>query len=199
MLQGILTKMDKFVILDRDGVLNHNAPAEHTYIHRLKDFKIFDYVPSCIKRLNDYGYSVVVITNQSAIAKGILKREDLKKMHELLLKKAERGGGKISRIYFCPHNTEDHCSCRKPKSGMLLRAARDFDFKLNESFYVGDAYEDVILAKRNKCRMIFILSNRGRWQIKKKEEWEYAPDYIVQDLRGAVDIIVNGVKNENTD
>ncbi len=101
------------------------------------------------------GFRVVVLTNQSVVGKGIIDERRLKEIHMVLFKQVEEAGGRIDRIYFCPHRPEDDCFCRKPKTGLFNKAASDLGINLIATYYIGDKESDIIAARSAGCMAAF--------------------------------------------
>jgi len=179
---------NKAVFLDRDGVLNKKAP-KHDYVKKWKEFRFLPNVAEAIRILNKK-FLVIIVSNQRGIARGMMSKEDVELIDEKMSKELEKKNARIDGIYFCPHNIEDNCNCRKPKPGMLLRAANDFKINLTESYMVGDDFADVEAGKRAGCETILISSSQKNISRQLKEEKIY-PDYIISDLLEATKTIID--------
>lgn len=140
--------MHKAVFLDRDGTIARDVP----YCSRPEDFELLPGVAEGIKELNKHGFKVVVITNQSGIARGYFTEEMLARIHDKMLKELAQQGAQVDAIYYCPHHPDDNCNCRKPKPEMVFKAALDLDIDLSQSYVIGDNEMDVELARRASCR-----------------------------------------------
>jgi D-sedoheptulose 7-phosphate isomerase len=138
----------KAVFIDRDDTVAKDVP----YCSRPEDLKLFPGVGSSIKRLNDAGYLVILVTNQSGVARGLFTLETLGKIHEKLRTDIAVDGGKLDAIYFCPHHPDEKCACRKPQLGLLHQATQDFDIDIAGSFVIGDSEHDVEMGRRAGCR-----------------------------------------------
>jgi D-glycero-D-manno-heptose 1,7-bisphosphate phosphatase len=154
--------MHTAVFLDRDGVLNHNR-ADY-----VKSWDEFIFLPGVLDALADLAqtpYKVILLTNQSAIGRGLMTGSMLASIHRNILSVVSHHGGRIDGIYFCPHSPKDNCSCRKPKPGMLLTAAQDHEIDLSRSFLVGDAFTDIKAAMLAGCQPILVLTGREKEQM----------------------------------
>lgn len=175
--------MNKAVFLDRDGVINRKAP-EGEYIVRWDDFEILPGVVEAIRTLNQSGYHVIIVTNQRAVAQKKITIAELEKMHGKLIATLAERGGRIDRIYFCPHDLGASCDCRKPKAGMLLRALKEFEIDPRESWMVGDSPVDIEAGKSAACRTALIgASPNGN-------DSGAGADILAGDLRQAVALIL---------
>jgi D-glycero-D-manno-heptose 1,7-bisphosphate phosphatase len=127
--------------LDRDGVLNRDSG----YVWRREDFIWMPGAQRAVKRLNDVGYLVFVVTNQSGVARGLYKPEDVEALHRWVNGELGKSGAHIDAFYYCPHHpdVEQNCDCRKPAPGMLLRAMREFPVDRGLSFMIGDKQIDM--------------------------------------------------------
>jgi D-glycero-D-manno-heptose 1,7-bisphosphate phosphatase len=143
--------LTRAVFLDRDGVINRNAP-EGQYVTSWEDFHILPGVVEGIALLNREGFSVIVVTNQRCVAKGLITEAELEKMHQRMSEFLARAGATINAIYYCPHETESSCACRKPAPGMLLDAARSRGIELRASWMIGDSETDVEAGKNAGCK-----------------------------------------------
>jgi D-glycero-D-manno-heptose 1,7-bisphosphate phosphatase len=171
--------MEKVVFLDRDGVISKDSP-DH-----IKSWDEFFFLPNAkagIKLLTDHDFKIIVITNQSVIARGMTTVEELEDMHKKMIHEIEIYGGEISDIYYCPHHPNDGCKCRKPEPGMLLKAIKDHDIDPTRSFMVGDRMMDVNVGKKVGCRTVIIPSDVGLKELQKSDS---KPDYIANDLLDA--------------
>jgi D-glycero-D-manno-heptose 1,7-bisphosphate phosphatase len=148
--------MNKAIFLDRDGVLNHEI---YDYITKPEDFEVLEYQIPPLKKLYDEGFLLIVITNQGGIAQNRYTEEILAEMHQILADKFEAQGAKITHAYYCPHHPtiSGECSCRKPKSGMLLEAIATYNIDPALSVMVGDKPRDVEAANGAGVRGIEIL------------------------------------------
>lgn len=143
--------MTKAVFLDRDGVINQKGP-DGEYVTRWEDFHFLPGVIEAIARLNKAGFCVVIVTNQRCVAKGLLTEEALELLHRRMTDQLARAGATIDAIYYCPHELEPPCCCRKPAPGMLLEAARSRNLDLAASWMIGDSNSDIQAGKNAGCR-----------------------------------------------
>lgn len=178
--------MTAAVFLDRDGVINENRDD---YV---KDWTEVRFIPGALEALaclSSLPFSIVLITNQSVIGRGILSLEQLEAIHHRLVTEIRAHGGRMDGIYYCPHHPDVNCDCRKPKPGLLYRAARDLKLDLARSYLIGDAVSDIEAALSAGCRPILVLTGRGREQqaLLKCRGFDHIP--VVRDLAAAVTLI----------
>ncbi len=152
--KGVYAK--KAVFVDRDDTLAKDVP----YCSRPEDLKLFPGVGKSIKRLNDAGYLVIMVTNQSGVARGLFTLETLGRIHEKLRSDLAGDGGKLDAIYFCPHHPDEKCSCRKPQLGLIHQANNDFDIDVAGSFVIGDSEHDVEMGRRAGCKAFRVVSDQ---------------------------------------
>jgi len=150
--------MEKAAFLDRDGVINRKAP-DSQYVTRWEDFQLLPGVIEGITQLNRAGYRVIVITNQRCVAKGLLTEDSLKAIHQQMSHHLEQQGAKIDAIYYCPHELEPPCRCRKPAPGMLVDAASSLNFDLAASWMIGDSEIDIQAGKAAGCKTARLLAD----------------------------------------
>lgn len=150
--------MLRAAFLDRDGVINRKAP-EGQYITRWEEFQFLPRVAEAIALLNQARFSVIVISNQRCVAKGLLTVEELEVIHGRMLKHLTALNASISAIYYCPHDIQHSCNCRKPAPGLLFQAAREHLIDLANSWMIGDSDIDVQVGKNAGCRTVRILRN----------------------------------------
>jgi D-glycero-D-manno-heptose 1,7-bisphosphate phosphatase len=181
------SKLTRSVFLDRDGVINRALEREaKPYPPRNPtEFEILPEVPSACAKLKRAGFLLVVVTNQPDVGRGTLKKEMVEAIHAGMCRQLP-----IDRVEVCYHPGQgaSECDCRKPKPGMLLRAARDLGIDLAQSWMVGDRWRDIDCGHAAGCRTIFI--NRGY-----AEELRQKPDFSAGNLAEAVDIILRESKN----
>jgi len=151
-------KDKKIIFLDRDGVINVRAP-KGDYIKRWKDFEFLPNVKKAISMLTKEGYKIFIITNQAGIGRGMYTEEDLEGIHHNMVKEIESAGGKISNIYYCPHNWDEGCDCRKPKPGMLIQAARENNINLRKAIFIGDDERDIMAGNAADVKSILLEGN----------------------------------------
>ncbi len=149
----------KLVILDRDGVINHDS-AE--FIKKPDEWKPIPGSLEAIARLNQSGYRVVVATNQSGIGRGLFDMTALNAVHDRMHKSLTQYGGRIDAIFFCPHAQELNCACRKPKSGMLAEIAQRFNVNLAGVPCIGDGLRDLQAADAVGAQPILVLTGKGK-------------------------------------
>lgn len=156
--------MKKAAFLDRDGVLNRKAP-EGQYVTRWEEMEFLPGVREAVRLLNQAGYFVAIVSNQRCVAKGLITISELDSMHARMRQEFNAAGAMIDAIYYCPHDFQPPCSCRKPQPGMLLEAARKHNLDLAESWMIGDSRHDVEAGMSAGCRTVRLLeggeSSRG--------------------------------------
>jgi len=162
--------MKKCVFLDRDGNIN----IEKDYLHKIEDFEFIKGAKESIKIFNDLGYLVVVVTNQSGVARGYYDESSVEKLHNHLQREVEAIGGHIDGFYYCPHHPEKgigkykvDCDCRKPEPGMFLQAKKDLDIDFSKSIMVGDKISDVKAGKNLGMRSILVKTGHGVEEVEK--------------------------------
>ncbi len=153
------------VFLDRDGTLNE----ERNYLIQEEDLEIIPGVPEAIRRLNDAGFLVIVVTNQSGVARGYFGLPDVEKLHAALCRKLADAGARIHGFYICPHHPTEgvgelrtNCDCRKGKPGLLLRAAEEHGIEMGASFMIGDKPSDIEAGEAAGCTSLLVKTGYGK-------------------------------------
>mgnify|MGYP001824400260 CR=1 FL=1 len=150
--------MDKWLILDRDGVINYDSDL---FIKSPEEWSPLPGSLEAIAALNAAGYRVVVISNQSGLARGLFSEATLDAIHEKFHGLLADQGGQVENIYFCPHGPKDACSCRKPLPGLFLQFAEDFGLCLDEIYAVGDSVRDLEAALASGARAVLVRTGKG--------------------------------------
>jgi D-glycero-D-manno-heptose 1,7-bisphosphate phosphatase len=149
----------KLVILDRDGVINFDSDL---YIKSPEEWRPIPGSLDAIARLTQWGYRVVVATNQSGIGRGLFEMDTLNAIHDKMIKAAGQVGGRIDAIFFCPHTNTDKCRCRKPKAGMFEEIATRYNTDLTGVPAIGDSLRDLKAAEAVEAQPILVLTGKGR-------------------------------------
>ncbi len=147
----------KALFLDRDGVIN----IEKNYLHKIEEFEFIDGIFDLCKKYQDLGYLIVIVTNQSGIARGYYSEEDFELLIRWMVDVFERENIHITAVYHCPHHPDisGECTCRKPEPGMLLEAAEKYDIDLEHSLLVGDSERDIMAAHRAGVNESYLFSD----------------------------------------
>lgn len=144
--------MNRAVFLDRDGVINQKAPSEDAYITRWEEIHILPGVADGIALLNRANLRVIVVSNQRCVAKGLITSTQIESMHQRMCSDLAILGAKIDAVYYCPHEEQPPCGCRKPQPGMLFAAAHEHELDLPSSWMIGDSQKDVEAGRKAGCR-----------------------------------------------
>ncbi len=152
------------IILDRDGVLNEKAPRAQ-YVRNWAEFKWLPGAKESLRRLNGAGFKVIIISNQAGINRGAMTEKDLHDIHMKMVAEVEQSGGRIDAIYFCPHDWDQGCECRKPRPGMLFQAQHDFNLDLSRTLFIGDDERDAQAADAAGCLPALVSGNRTLLEI----------------------------------
>ncbi len=184
--------MPKAVFLDRDGVINEDRDD---YVKSLRELRVFPYVPEAVRKLNDAGFEVIVISNQQCVAKGLVSPEDLLAIQDEITRQVNEVGGRIAGFYYCTHMASDGCTCRKPEPGLILQAAREHGIELENSFMVGDNGKDIVAGSTAGCRTVAVLT--GTLTRESIHASPRAPDFVAEDLTDAVRWIIEQPKAEH--
>jgi D-glycero-D-manno-heptose 1,7-bisphosphate phosphatase len=178
------------VFLDRDGVLNEKMP-EHRYVTRWEEFRVLPGVPEALRRLNEAGLRVVVVSNQRGIAKGLYTWADLEAMHAQFQRLLEREGAHIDAFFICPHETGE-CNCRKPLPGLFEQAVARFpEITAATSVVIGDSIVDIEFGRRLGMSTIFIEGDAQLRPADAKEAAKFA-DLRLASLPEAVNALLAG-------
>ncbi|TRZ83053.1 HAD family hydrolase [bacterium] len=169
-------KKQRALFIDRDGILNHTVRRDGKCVspRTFKEFRLKEGIKEFTQEIKKK-FLIIVVTNQPDIARGFMKTEDLDKMHHLLLKDCL-----VDKIFVCPHDDKDNCSCRKPKAGMLIEAAEKWQIDLKKSFIVGDSWKDIGAGKNAGCKTIL-------WQTDYNQDT--IADFYVTSFREILKII----------
>ena len=176
----------KLVILDRDGVINHDSA---TFIKSPEEWIPIPGSLEAIAMLNQSGYRVAVATNQSGIARGLFDMAALNAIHDKMHRALSQIGGRIDALFYCPHAADDHCDCRKPKTGMIEDISRRFSIELNHVYAVGDALRDMQAFANAGCKPILVRTGKGEETL---SQGQLPPNVLVMaDLAEAAQFIVS--------
>ena len=177
--------MTKAVFLDRDGVINVNCPRQHDYIKLPQEFILLPSAAAGIKKLNDAGYKVIVVTNQRGVARGMMTTQDVDAVHQEMTEQLAKQGAQIDKIYVCPHENGE-CNCRKPQPGLLIQAIEEFKIDAEASWMIGDHITDMQAGKAAGVKTILVG--------KEEPNQTSAADFICNDLLDAANLILSRSK-----
>jgi histidinol-phosphate phosphatase family protein len=183
--------LQKAVFLDRDGTIARDVH----YCRRVEDFEILPRVPQAIRLLNQEGYKVVVITNQSGIARGYFSEATLSLIHRKMITTLEQGGARIDAVYICPHHPDEGCDCRKPSPTLVIRAGADIGIALDQSYMIGDDPKDVKAGRAAGCRTILLTADPTR----RREDLQGICDHPAADLFDAVGWLLEDASGRSLD
>jgi histidinol-phosphate phosphatase family protein len=153
--------MPAAIFLDRDGVINENRDD---YVTSWQEIRFIPGVLQALARLAATPFHIVLVTNQSPIGRGILTRAQVEAINRRLVAQIEAHGGRMDRVYYCPHRPDEGCDCRKPRPGLLLQAGRELNVDLGKSYLVGDAVSDVEAALAAGVQPVMVRTGRGAVQ-----------------------------------
>ena len=196
MKQTQTTPLRRAIFIDRDGTLNEEAG----YICSLDEFRLYDFAAESVRLVNEAGWLAIVVTSQAGVARGMFTEDFLAEVHERMTSQLEREGVRLDAIYYCPHHPTDgelpyrqDCDCRKPKPGMLCRAAAEFNLDLTECVVIGDRFRDYVMAQAVGGRGVLVLTGYGQEELASGGEAVAAqpPDHIAKNLLEAVRWVIN--------
>lgn len=187
------------IFLDRDGTINE----ELEFISDPENIVLIPGSVDAIREANQLGLKVFVITNQSGIARGLIKEEDLVRVHNKLVKLLNAENAHLDAIYFCPHHPDygeppyrTLCDCRKPNTGMLKQAEAEFNIDLKKSFIIGDRIIDIQTAHAAGAKSILVLTGYGKNQIEIVKSQNIYVDYIAENLHDAIQFVKKSINNQ---
>jgi len=182
------------IFLDRDGTLIE----EVGYLQQLEDIQIYPEAFEAVKKINQSGARAIVITNQSAIARGLIREEDLEQVHRFIADAFHQRGARIDTFYHCPHHPTEGtgantraCDCRKPEPGLLLRAAQDLQLDLGASHMIGDKLRDLEAGHRAGCQSILVKTGYGQEELLSLDKEQASNSSSSQPLQQPDHVSVN--------
>jgi histidinol-phosphate phosphatase family protein len=177
------------VFLDRDGVLIENRAD---YVRDWSQVTILPKTITALANFRNTKYKIVLVTNQSGIGRGLISLKTVQEINDQLVNAIEGNGGRIDGVYMCPHTPEDQCDCRKPRSGLLLQAARELSLDLGSSWMVGDAWSDLLAGQAANLKgVILVKTGRGADQLLQPKPEFLKGFVVVDDLSDALDSITH--------
>lgn len=187
--------MNKAVFLDRDGTIN----VDKAYLSKIEEFEYLPGVIQGLRMLQDAGFILIIVTNQSGIARGYYTEEDFLELNKWMLSDLRKKGIKIAKVYYCPHHPNGKiekykldCNCRKPKLGMYEEAIEDFDIDLSRSFTIGDKIRDLAICEKTSCRGYLISDLEKENLVDGVKNGKYRNIQYADDLLAAAKKIVGG-------
>jgi D-glycero-D-manno-heptose 1,7-bisphosphate phosphatase len=184
------------VFFDRDGTINKEAG----YIDHPDRFEVYPFTPNALKIVNELGFKVIIVTNQSGIARGYLDENILKDLHKTMVDRIASAGAVIDAIYYCPHHPTEgrdpyvqKCTCRKPNTGMIEQAVSDHKIDLEKSYMVGDRFKDIQVAKKMNLTSALVMTGYGKGEyVYQRDQWPFLPDMTGENIL----VIANQIKKK---
>jgi D-glycero-D-manno-heptose 1,7-bisphosphate phosphatase len=177
------------IFLDRDGVINENRSD---YVKSWHEYRFLPGSKEAIAQLTRAGHRIIVCTNQACIAHGIISVETVEDIHCRMMAEVAHVGGRIEKVYYCPHGKDEGCGCRKPRPGLLLRARDELGIDLHDALFIGDSMTDVRAGLAAGIPTVLVLTGLGREQFHQHSYEAEGPFHIAADLRQAVEMILRG-------
>ncbi len=176
----------RIIFIDRDGVINVDPIGD--YVKSWKEFKFEKGALEALKKINDLGLEIILISNQAGIGDGVYPESALWEIHEKMMNEFRRHGIQIKSAHYCLHGKNAGCSCRKPETGLFKQAVEGISYDPEETYFIGDKATDIEAGKRFGLRTIFVRTGHGRLD-EPKLGADLRPDYIVNHLQEAVEIL----------
>jgi len=190
-------KKKRAVFLDRDGTINEDVG----YPHQFHQINIYPYSFEAVRKINKAGLLAVIATNQSGIGRGFITEKELLVIHQKIEAAFAKHNARLDGLYYCPHYHlssvplyRKGCSCRKPNTGLALRAASDLNINLESSYMIGDKVEDILFGWNIKASSILVLTGFGRKSLSELKKRKALPSFVAQNLLEAVDWILKREK-----
>ena len=177
--------MNKAVFVDRDNTIAKDVP----YCSKPEDFELYPGTGESIRKLSEAGFKIILITNQSGIARGYFTKDMLNRIHRKMQADLAKCQAHIDYIYYCPHHPSDKCRCRKPEPGLIFKAAKDHNIDIQSSYFIGDSIHDIKAGNTAHC--ITILVNRYAYSNEVLAENKVNPDYTVENFSEASKIVIS--------
>ena len=181
--------MNKAIFLDRDGTIN----VEKNYLHKIDEFEFIPGTVESLKLLQKAGYKLIVITNQSGIARGLYAEKEFLNLNDWMLSEIEKSGVIVDKVYYCPHHPEAKikeyridCNCRKPKLGLFEKAIDEFNLDLSGCYAIGDKIRDCSICMISECKGFLIGNNEKQEIIEQVKNGKYDNIDYADNLYGAV-------------
>jgi len=182
--------LEKVIFLDRDGVINYDSPD---YVKNWDEFRFLPGSLEALAALTAAGYTLILITNQAGVGRGIIPAEVLDDMHRRLRQAVAEHGGRIFDIFHCPHHPDDNCGCRKPAPGMILRAAARHRIDAAGAVMIGDNAKDISCGQRAGCgATILVRTGNGAKAQEELAAQAIQPTAVADDLMAAANMILSG-------
>jgi D-glycero-D-manno-heptose 1,7-bisphosphate phosphatase len=178
------------IFLDRDGVINENRAD---YVKSWSEFRFLPGSREAIAKLTQAGHRIVVCTNQAGIAKGVISVETIEDIHARMRAEVQDVGGSIEKVYYCPHDKEAQCECRKPRPGQLLRASEELGLDLSDAVFVGDNASDVLAGWAAGVHTMLVLTGLGMESLRAFQHEIGQPLRIAMNLKHAAELIIKGM------
>jgi len=179
------------LFIDRDGTLNRN-PSRGAFVWRWEDWRFLDHAEEALRRFSRGGYAIIVVSNQSGVGRGLYTAADVDNLHERVRRVLLQRGVEVAGFYYCPHLSADNCECRKPRPGLLFRAAAQLDIDLQQSIFAGDAARDVEAGRRAGTRTAFIYGDA--YPDQRTPAMAARPDFVARDLLELHDLVAGDAK-----
>lgn len=168
--------------MDRDGTV----AEEIGYVLDPSKFTVFPWAGAAVRRINESGMAAVLVTNQSAVGRGLIDHTLVESVHERLVASLHGSGARLDGLFYCPHHPNDGCDCRKPNPGLLRRAGTELNLDLSRSFMIGDQYSDILAGQAVGARTVLVLTGHGGAQREAHSESGVQPDCFAPTLEDAV-------------
>jgi D-glycero-D-manno-heptose 1,7-bisphosphate phosphatase len=186
---------NRAIFLDRDGTLNE----EDGYITSPERLRLYSFAVEAVRLINQSGWKAIVLTNQSGVARGYFTEATLIEIHERMEESLRLQGARIDAIYYCAHHPDYgsppyrlDCDCRKPRPGLVVKAARDFNLDLSRCYVIGDRYRDIEAGHAAGARGVMVMTGLGREEYETDQpSWPRQPDHVAEDLLEAVKWILD--------
>lgn len=185
--------MNKAIFIDRDGTIN----VEKHYLHRIEDFVFLPGAVDGMRMLQDIGYKLIIITNQSGIGRGYYSEKELEVLNNWVVNELERWGVIIDGVYYCPHLPDAKiekyrmvCNCRKPALGLYEKAIKEHDINIDQSWAIGDKIRDCSICEKSECKGYLIGENEKIEIVNRVKDGEYRNIAYAEDLISAAEKIV---------
>ncbi|HCK98554.1 MAG TPA: hypothetical protein DHW42_00405 [Candidatus Marinimicrobia bacterium] len=177
---------NRAVFLDRDGTLNEDSVD---YIKSSSEFRLFEFTPSALRIFQRLGFLIIIISNQSAIGRGLTTQRAVDEINDVLKSTLQESNISITDIYYCPHKPEDKCDCRKPGTGNLERAIAEHNIDAAGSYFIGDSQKDIQTGAAAGCKSILVKTGINSPLFRAIQNWDRRPDFVAENILEAAQLV----------